>query len=219
MFFPAETQLTEGYAAANNMHKHADKNADPTEVGYLEDNRRIKAIKLGGHRSDAIFMPLKSLAYTGIDVTRLREGDTFDYLGEHEICRKYEIVQPKQASTEGNQAPKPRRVMEPHFPLQVDTSNYWRKAHPRGKLARRVRRGSLRSRCPEGSFGVVMDSRASTGRSARRQAGYDSGWADPVGSARPTCSSVVAAENIDPSQSPIVGFWPLRNRVDRVRGG
>jgi len=129
VFFPAETQLSEGYAAANNMHKHADKNADPAQVGYLEDNRRIKALKLGGHRSDAIFMPLKSLAYTGIDVSQLREGDIFDRIGDHEICQKYEIVQPKQASTKGNHAPKPRRVMDRHFPLHLDTSNYWRAKH------------------------------------------------------------------------------------------
>ncbi|MFE5290133.1 RNA ligase family protein [Nocardia sp. NPDC056611] len=127
VFLPAEAQLSEDFAARNNLHKHSDRNDDPTEVGYLEDNRRIKAIKFAGHRSDAMLLPLKSVAYTGIDVSELREGDTFDTIGDHEICRKYEIAtKAEKALNEKNKGRTFSRVDRKHFHTHVDTSNYFR---------------------------------------------------------------------------------------------
>src|SRR5574338_1274390 len=91
--FPAETQLSEEYARKNNLHRHCNLNDDESAKGYLEDNRRVKALKFRGHRSDALFMPLSSLWHTDNFVPHvveyLREGDTFDELNGHEICRKY----------------------------------------------------------------------------------------------------------------------------------
>lgn len=129
VFIPAETQLSAEYASANNMHKHTHLNADPTESGYLEDNRRVKALRLGGHRSSALFMPLESLRFTGIDPAGLNEGDTFDVLNGVPICKKYCGGTPRAASTKGNQAPKPRRVDKRFFPEHIDTSNYFRFSH------------------------------------------------------------------------------------------
>ncbi|QIS05891.1 hypothetical protein F5X71_29490 [Nocardia brasiliensis] len=129
VFIPAEAALSHEYATANNLYRNADLNEDPTQTGYLEDNRRVKAIKFAGHRSNALFMPLKSLAFTGIDTSQLREGDTFDHLNTIEICSKYEIRPPRTTSTQGNAAPKPRRVTERHFPKHIDTANYWRHNH------------------------------------------------------------------------------------------
>ncbi|CAM4519220.1 RNA ligase family protein [Nocardia ninae] len=129
VFFPAETQLSHEYASANSLYRNADLNQDPTTTGYLEDNRRVKALKFGGHRSDAMFMPLASLAFTGIDPRELREGDTFDTLNNVEICRKYEVRPPRTTSTKGNLAPKPRRVADRFFPQHLDTNQYWRHQH------------------------------------------------------------------------------------------
>ncbi|GAB4588679.1 RNA ligase family protein [Nocardia sp. IFM 10818] len=129
VFIPAECQLSSEFASANNMFRHSELNSDPGVKGYLEDNARVKAIRLGGHRSNAMFLPLSSLAYTGVDVSQFREGDTFDHIGGYEILRKYEVRKPRAASTAGNQAPKPRRVDKKHFPEHIDTSNYWRFQH------------------------------------------------------------------------------------------
>ncbi|MGY1896188.1 RNA ligase family protein [Nocardia gipuzkoensis] len=131
VFIPAEAQLSHEYAARNNLYKHPDRgNDDPGVKGYLEDNRRVRAIKFAGHASNALFMPLESLAFTGIDYTQLREGDTFDTLNGIEICRKYERPRAKgDASVKGFQAPKRSRVDKLHFPEHVDTSSYFRMAH------------------------------------------------------------------------------------------
>ncbi|MFB8281903.1 RNA ligase family protein [Nocardia colli] len=127
VFIPAEAQLSHDYATANNLYRHADLNENPDVTGYLEDNRRIKAIRLGGHASNALFMPLVSLEFAGIDVNELREGDTFDVLNGVEIVRKYE--RPRKtggASAGGNQTPKSTRIDKVHFPEHLDTSNFFR---------------------------------------------------------------------------------------------
>ncbi|AXK86545.1 RNA ligase [Nocardia farcinica] len=128
VFFPAEVQLSHEYASANNMYRHAENNADGTVTGYLEDNRRVKAIKLGGQRSNAIFMPLSSLEVFGIDPADLREGDTFDTINGQEVCRKYVIREPKTAT--GNQpvTKRPGRVDPRMFPEHLSTASYFRNA-------------------------------------------------------------------------------------------
>jgi hypothetical protein len=64
--FPAETQLSDEFCFFNNLYRHSDKNQDQSKKGYLEDSRRIKAVKFRGHRSDCLFMPLSSLDYLSI---------------------------------------------------------------------------------------------------------------------------------------------------------
>src|SRR5688572_24629984 len=61
VLFTAESQLSLEYAYENNLHRHGDLNKIESEQGYLEDNRRVKAIKLRGHNSNALLMPLASL--------------------------------------------------------------------------------------------------------------------------------------------------------------
>lgn len=126
LVFGAETQLSLAYAAANNLHRHAELNADPEQAGYLEDNRRIKAIKLRGHRSDALILPLSSLSGFYDEWDQLQEGDTFDHLDGREICRKYELrPQGGQQVSQGRRRHEPR-VDETFFPKHFDTTNFFR---------------------------------------------------------------------------------------------
>ena len=46
--FPAEVQLSGEYARFNNLHRHGNLNADQGQAGYLEDNRRVRALKFRG---------------------------------------------------------------------------------------------------------------------------------------------------------------------------
>lgn len=128
LFFPAETQLSDEFARMNNLYRHTDRNDDPNSKGYFEDNRRVKAMKFRGHRSDAFFIPLSSLwgIKGGIDFAdALKVGDTFDKVGDVDICKKYVLKEPGV-----NRGPtaKVRRVDLKVFPMHVDTSNYWRNA-------------------------------------------------------------------------------------------
>jgi len=124
--FTAETQLSHEYASQNNLYREAELNADPEQTGYLEKNRRIRAIKLRGHRSNALLMPLSSVAFTGIDPNELQEGDTFDTLNGVEICRKYEIPRKKPSRQQSKVEKAFKRVDRKLFPEHLDTDAYWR---------------------------------------------------------------------------------------------
>ncbi len=129
VLFTAETQLSLQYTSVNNLHRHSDRNADPDVVGYLEDTRRVKALRLRGNVSNALLMPLSSLAFTGVDITQLKAGDTFDTLNGVEICRKYQIHRPGMRGQTAKQTPKSlQRVDELMFPKHFDTASYFRNA-------------------------------------------------------------------------------------------
>lgn len=129
--FTAESQLSDEYARVNNLHRDTELNADSEAAGYMEKNRRVRAIKLRGHRSDALFMPLASVAYTGVDVDDLNVGDIFDVLNGHEICRKFE--HPVRGSNRGNPMAKAtkkfERVDAKFLPEHFDTTRYWGNEH------------------------------------------------------------------------------------------
>jgi len=126
VLFTAETQLSLAYAFHNNLHRHETLNKDLSAKGYLEDNRRVKALRFRGNASNALLMPLSSLAYTGANLDELREGDTFDMLNGYEICRKYAIPTRGGGST-APAAPKATpRVDELLFPKHFDTANFFR---------------------------------------------------------------------------------------------
>lgn len=123
--FPAETQLSDEYAKSNNLYRHGTLNADQSAQGYIEDNRRVKAMRFRGHRSDCLFMPLQSLAYTGVDASDFNEGDTFDIINGHEICEKY-LVRRAVSRVEKNKVKKFTRVESKFMPEHYDSDNYWR---------------------------------------------------------------------------------------------
>lgn len=128
--FTAETQLSEDYCAINNLYRDETLNKNPDEKGYLERNRRVRAIKLRGHVSNALLMPLDSLSYTGVDVHGLLGGDTFDTLNGHEICCKYEIpVKPQRYPAKGKIEKAFKRVEEKLFPEHLETDQYHRNKH------------------------------------------------------------------------------------------
>lgn len=128
IIFPAEVQLSNEYCSLNNLFRHEYLNSEPEQTGYLEDNRRVRAIKLRGNRSDALFMPLHSLTYAfvGAGTTDdFRVGAAFDTLNGHEICRKYDKPVHVQR---GNAVKKEQssRVDARMFPEHFDTTHWFR---------------------------------------------------------------------------------------------
>lgn len=126
VLFPAECQLSLEMAKENNLHRHGDLNKDKGKAGYLEDNRRVRAIRLKGNQSNALILNLDSLAWTGVKLSDLEEGDTFDQLKGKEICKKY-VKRTKGANLANKMerevhARTDKRFMPEHF----DTANYWK---------------------------------------------------------------------------------------------
>lgn len=124
--FPVETQLSEEFCRENNLFRHNDLNKDKEQKGYLEDNRRVKAVKFRGNVSNALFMPLESLSYLGIKIADLKEGDEFDKIEGHEICKKYVV---RLAGSRQNHQPKPKtfkRVDTKYIPEHFDNDNFFK---------------------------------------------------------------------------------------------
>jgi hypothetical protein len=126
--FPPETQLDPEYLRENNLYRHGELNKAPESKGYFEDNGRVKAMKFAGNRSDCLFMSLDSLAYTGADLSALKEGDIFDVLEGHHLCKKY-VKKVKVPGSGAIKAPKFKRVNPQFFPPHIDTDNYFRNSH------------------------------------------------------------------------------------------
>lgn len=124
--FVSGTQLSDEYTARNNLFRHKEFNEDKEKAGFIEDNRRVKAIKLRGNRSDALFMPLSSLAYTKVDLSELKVGDCFEELNGFQICKKYEGRRRSVPAHEKNKHKVFTRVDEKLFPRHYDTAQYYR---------------------------------------------------------------------------------------------
>ena len=91
IYFPVDLQLSEEFCKENNLVRLYDENGHAIPGGgYLDpEKRNIRAIRLRGERSEGIFCPLESVAYTGINLEDLHIGDTIQNLNGHEICCKY----------------------------------------------------------------------------------------------------------------------------------
>lgn len=126
VLFVAETQLSEEYTARNNLFRHKEFNEDKEKAGFIEDNRRVKAIKLRGNRSDALFMPLSSLAYTKVNLDDFKVGDAFEELNGFAICKKYEGKRKSIPTHEKNKHKVFTRVDEKMFPRHYETTQYYR---------------------------------------------------------------------------------------------
>lgn len=128
ILFSTEVQLSHDFVAANNLYRDSTQNRVQAEKGYLEANRRVKAIKLRQNRSESLLLPLTSLSYMlkQKELAELQENDVFDSINGQEICRKYYVKEPKP---QGNQ-PKARvrKVDEKVFPQHLDSENYFRNA-------------------------------------------------------------------------------------------
>lgn len=128
LIFPAEVQLSPRYAETNNLYREAELNLDPTQSGYLEKNRRVRAMKLRGNISNGLVMPLESLYYHA-EWSNLREGDVFDTVEGIEICRKY--VVPTNNSSAQNRADSKikkafKRVEDKYLPQHFETGQWLR---------------------------------------------------------------------------------------------
>jgi len=127
VFFPAEVQLSDEFCSNSNLYRHSNLNKEPSEKGYLEDSRRVRAVKFKGHVSSGLFLPMSSLEYTGINTNLLTEGDSFDKLNGKDICAKYEVF--KNTQLIKNQQKQYSRTDKKFMPEHIDTENFFRNSH------------------------------------------------------------------------------------------
>ena len=117
IYFPVDLQLSEEFCLENHLLR---KKPDGTpDTGYMDPKKRnVTAMRLRGEKSDGLFLPLKSVIYTGINLDELNIGDTVTILNGHEICKKYIPIR-KHYSVD-NKVNKTRKKKVPVAPLFVE---------------------------------------------------------------------------------------------------
>ena len=125
VYFPVDLQLSMEFCEKNGLLAIYE-NGINISGGYMDPSKRnVKAIKLRGEQSDGLFLPLKCLEYTGVDMDSLNIGETITTVNGHEICRKY-IPRGKHPRTAAGGAGKrakrkAKRSIAPVFYEHIDT--------------------------------------------------------------------------------------------------
>ena len=117
IYFPVGLQLSEEFCLENHLLRKKPDGAPDT--GYMDPKKRnVTAVRLRGEKSDGLYLPLKSVVYTGINLDELNIGDTVTTLNGHEICKKYIPIR-KHYPTD-NKVNKTRKKKVPIAPLFVE---------------------------------------------------------------------------------------------------
>lgn len=117
IYFPVDLQLSEEFCLENHLLR---KKSDGTpDTGYMDPKKRnVTAVRLRGEKSDGLFLPLKCVVYTGINLDELNIGDTVTTLNGHEICKKYIPIRKHHSAD--NRVNKTRKKKVPIAPLFVE---------------------------------------------------------------------------------------------------
>ncbi len=133
ILFWTEVSLSNEYCKNNNLYRNSENNLLIESKWYLNDTWRVKAVKFRWHKSSALFMPTKSLAYLNIPYDELKEWDSFNEINWIEICKKYipENKTSKQLNTNKTKwiNKKFEKITNKTLPEHIDTDNYFRNTH------------------------------------------------------------------------------------------
>lgn len=122
LLFTDDLRLSAEFAKANDLIRRKDEQGNNVG-GYFEENCRVKAKRFMGQKSEAFACELHLLAFTGYDLSKLKEGDLLDELNGIPICSKY--FTPKTAQTQGSGKTRSEtRGQTIYFPKHLDTTHF-----------------------------------------------------------------------------------------------
>lgn len=112
--FPAGSALSEAFAAEHGLFRHSEKNKTPGAVGYLDDNGKVKALKLRGQISSALALPIDG-----------PEGTLFDTIDGVVVSQKWVNPNAKSPQVPGQKKVRVSFDLPEHF----DTASWFRNKH------------------------------------------------------------------------------------------
>lgn len=119
VYFPEGGQVSLEFAEANNLLRKKD-DAGNNIGGYMDEKRRVTAIRLRGEKSDGLYLPLTCLESFG-DISTLSVGDSVEVFNGHEIATKYVVKTAVKYSGGGNHTRKVKVEVAPLFAEHADT--------------------------------------------------------------------------------------------------
>ncbi len=108
VIFPPDGQLDQAFCEAHDLIRRKNLDTGAAEGGYFEENRRVKALKLRGIKSEGFWVPLWYFDYLGLgkDLPYMVEGFAFTELEGSPICCRYETPATRRAMAQGRKAPR-----------------------------------------------------------------------------------------------------------------
>lgn len=123
IYFPSDGKLSEEFCKANNLIGYNDPETGERKGGYFSSNRKVRAQKFRGEKSDGFWIPITSLEFTKVKVESLGEGFQFDSIEGIKICEKFvtKSSQTRGQSKNNQKAKKEKNIM---FREHFDTQQY-----------------------------------------------------------------------------------------------
>lgn len=119
VYFPEGGQVSLEFAEANNLLRKKD-DAGNNIGGYMDERRKVTAIRLRGEKSDGLYLPLTCLETFG-DISALSVGDSVELFNGHEIATKYIVKTSVSHGGGGNHTRKVKVEVAPLFSEHADT--------------------------------------------------------------------------------------------------
>ena len=139
IYFPCDLQISERFAQSNDLLRRKNLETGKAEGGMFDANRKVRAQTFKGIKSYGFWAPLSYLSKCGVDVTKLKEGDLIDTVGDIEICCKYESPEQKKAKIREQKKMTMMQKIKARifakekavtlFPEHKDTSHFLRNLH------------------------------------------------------------------------------------------
>ena len=139
LYFPLECQLSEEFAAQNDLLRRKDENGKPAG-GMFDNNRRVRCQTLRGEKSEGFIIPLGAIQYINGKpgaFDNIKDGASFNTIIERGIewgiCKKY--VKPltrkeqRQQVQLKRQKPRVSRLIDGQFRFHFDTLQLGRNSH------------------------------------------------------------------------------------------
>jgi len=127
LFFPVECELSHDLLKANNLYRDGNLNSNTEKKGYFSENRRVRCVKLRGHNSEGLFLPITCLEYLlGNKFQELSVGSEFDSINGTTVCCKYVVPDTLKHGSGDEGASKEKavsRLVEGQVALHFDTTN------------------------------------------------------------------------------------------------
>lgn len=125
IFFPVGSKINFEFLKANNLLKDSELNTDIKQKGFFEKSGRVKALRLGGVKSEGFWIPIKSIS-NFFKPEDFKVGDEFNSIDGIDICSKYIIekqVQEPRTSNEKKKAKLKRfnQIIDNQFNFHIDT--------------------------------------------------------------------------------------------------
>ena len=126
VFFPSDGQLSEEFCKDNDLISYIDPDTGEKKGGYFDHKRRVRAQKFRGEKSDGFWIPIESLSFTGINISKLKIGDQISEINNIPICNKYITSSTKNIKDPNSKKSKKRKIKKHYvmFKEHVDTNQF-----------------------------------------------------------------------------------------------